>query len=971
MTTVVHILVVAIATAIAAGIIYRLIRKFEPQLAKGVVIIFAIFGGLLTSIAAIKTNSPPARAISHVLTSLCTNTFNALEQQTGYSFTEAHTNEIHNLAMPDNVQIAERIAKRGAHQDGFHHFDSFTNRLARAGLDLENPVWIQTDGTITVRSPAPEIPIEELSLYTTYSNITVYAPLQGSYGFLPASRWPEFNVSRIWMAMTDRGTRVITWEGALRNRDPAQPVSFQAEFKRNGDIEYRYNPAQTNFVGIGLFRNGAALTFCLSDFQDLLDLSSTNNPSSLQPFNLSTLKIAYIGDLSDGSGDADDDGLTAWEEIKRYHTDPHDADTDGDGFTDGYEVQNGTDPLNPDSNGDGMPDGWSQEQYSAHRLFNGQEGDRTVTITLQASTPAGNRAVLRIGDMPILLCETNSWTFSIPTGTVWNVELRTDGLPVQLALEAGAGIFAENATDIFASCLLEEEQQVNLRSTPTDPQPPPCGSRGGSAKLYAPCIFLEPVSQVVHCDETAVVRAKCIPNTPPLSGKLNWSFYPDYMSSRVDVADDKMSATVSNLDSQWFPSVTLHASVGDSLCTSGAMVYFCNGHDNCPTNHISFPPNHTNVTINPLFRKCEHPFNDDEDDPKVFLEVEAGRQAAFGWQHLAWVDTDPDTPGVQRRTAISRDNPPSIDWDTKATSSAPHSDGVDTITYNDHYSFARALPAVAAGQYVPPPFATIISRTFDDKGNLLNEATSNLVIPQYVQITWDNAALGALRLPIVYDFPGDGAIPPTNITLFAGCDQNQASEILGSTSQNVQERLPETCSLIVVGPDTPVPQPHKTLSIHSGFYVRPSGRVMRTYIGSTPKASCHERNDSPSGEAGVYLAAIWEGFSTYYGKFRAEVGTDAFEPKNNWGAVSLPVSNELMAKLISLVALHEFGHTVGVAPSAATNGTGHNSCTCGYHYMDSGKTRFLPMYFEPRWTMFWKPENRQYLQSVFPRMPQE
>jgi hypothetical protein len=148
MTTVVHLLAIAFATIIAAALIYRLIRKYEPQLAKGVVIIFAVFGGLLTSVASIKTNSPPARAIGHVIT-LCTNAFNSLEQQTGYSFTEANANEIHNLAMPDNAQLAERIARRGAHQDGFHHFDSFTNRLARAGLDLENPVWIQTDGTIT------------------------------------------------------------------------------------------------------------------------------------------------------------------------------------------------------------------------------------------------------------------------------------------------------------------------------------------------------------------------------------------------------------------------------------------------------------------------------------------------------------------------------------------------------------------------------------------------------------------------------------------------------------------------------------------------------------------------------------------------------------------------------------------------------------------------------------------------------
>ena len=33
-------------------------------------------------------------------------------------------------------------------------------------------------------------------------------------------------------------------------------------------------------------------------------------------------------------------------------------DSDGDGLTDVWEIENGTDPLNPDTDGDGLPDGW-------------------------------------------------------------------------------------------------------------------------------------------------------------------------------------------------------------------------------------------------------------------------------------------------------------------------------------------------------------------------------------------------------------------------------------------------------------------------------------------------------------------------------------------------------------------------------------------------------------------------------------
>ncbi len=45
--------------------------------------------------------------------------------------------------------------------------------------------------------------------------------------------------------------------------------------------------------------------------------------------------------------DSDNDGLTDYQEVKVYHTDPNNPDTDGDGYTDGSEVQNGYNPLGP------------------------------------------------------------------------------------------------------------------------------------------------------------------------------------------------------------------------------------------------------------------------------------------------------------------------------------------------------------------------------------------------------------------------------------------------------------------------------------------------------------------------------------------------------------------------------------------------------------------------------------------------
>jgi hypothetical protein len=69
-------------------------------------------------------------------------------------------------------------------------------------------------------------------------------------------------------------------------------------------------------------------------------------------------EVANFGDLttSDGTGDADNDGLADADEYTNG-TDPNSEDSDGDGLDDGAEITAGTDPANSDSDGDGLDDG--------------------------------------------------------------------------------------------------------------------------------------------------------------------------------------------------------------------------------------------------------------------------------------------------------------------------------------------------------------------------------------------------------------------------------------------------------------------------------------------------------------------------------------------------------------------------------------------------------------------------------------
>ncbi|WP_224268862.1 helix-turn-helix transcriptional regulator [Haloprofundus salinisoli] len=92
--------------------------------------------------------------------------------------------------------------------------------------------------------------------------------------------------------------------------------------------------------------------------------------------------------------DTDDDGLRDQQEII-LGTDPLNSDTDGDGLTDGAEVNDhGTDPQDPDTDDDGLTDGQElalgtdprNEDTDGDGLLDGEEVDRHNTDPLNSDT---------------------------------------------------------------------------------------------------------------------------------------------------------------------------------------------------------------------------------------------------------------------------------------------------------------------------------------------------------------------------------------------------------------------------------------------------------------------------------------------------------------------------------------------------------------------------------------------------------
>jgi len=74
--------------------------------------------------------------------------------------------------------------------------------------------------------------------------------------------------------------------------------------------------------------------------------------------------------------DTDGDGLSDGDEVNLHATDPIAPDSDGDGLSDSEEVNvHGTDPNDPDSDGDGLSDDAELDVYATNPLASDSDGD--------------------------------------------------------------------------------------------------------------------------------------------------------------------------------------------------------------------------------------------------------------------------------------------------------------------------------------------------------------------------------------------------------------------------------------------------------------------------------------------------------------------------------------------------------------------------------------------------------------------
>ena len=114
-------------------------------------------------------------------------------------------------------------------------------------------------------------------------------------------------------------------------------------------------------------------------------------PTGSETINPLTLNVGEYGSItaifSQDSSDSDGDELSQYQEVIVYGTDPADADSDDDGFDDGFEVDTGYNPMSISS----TPDAISGIETAVKYWFNAANG---VNYRIEYSTDLENWFIL-------------------------------------------------------------------------------------------------------------------------------------------------------------------------------------------------------------------------------------------------------------------------------------------------------------------------------------------------------------------------------------------------------------------------------------------------------------------------------------------------------------------------------------------------------------------------------------------------
>ncbi len=341
---------------------------------------------------------------------------------------------------------------------------------------------------------------------------------------------------------------------------------------------------------------------------------------------------------------------------------------------------------------------------------------------------------------------------------------------------------------------------------------------------------------------------------------------------------------------------------------------------------------------------CEHI------PPLGWLEIEVERETIGEMQHVAYVDLDGATPTLDRYLDTSElgGEKLSFAWDGIAQSSLPLADHPDEFT-GPKGSFNRAMPAVVAGEPVPPPFYTLTVRLWNaNKSQVVKMETWRIYIPQVVNLV-PFGGEDVFREPVY----STGTNAPVHVALYTGCEVAEAEAVLARLPAMTMAFMSPDVNLRIVMADRVVGR-HLSMLI-----VGESSRDIRRGDAS----AFSSRNECPYGDTVIYIEGFKKSLKRNY---------DGMLGGNN-DVIPIPMTPEQFAKYIAPTIAHEIGHGLGLVDPKWLHATppgrqgNHNETLTRVRIMDKGGLKYVGHRLNPSGTAYWLPDNLRYLRFVLPR----
>ena len=310
--------------------------KMENDVSHDTITSFALYGSQSNSSQQSTLHFTPytLHSLLPITSTNTTRTIEASDFERGFLLTRIGTDEEFDFAPPSNATIVSDWRAFGAATDWIYASVKWKMESVKwgtgngeQGTDDETKLRIHSDGWVEVKDGP------------------TFYPLRTILGIVPEANWPQIlhftlytlHSSQVWYAITPEGSLLITWQNALLDRDTGKPISFQIEFKTDGQFVYRYDLSRLDADSVTNILAGASFA------------GNTLATNSL-PTNVTSMAFYPLSENDAYDQDPDNDGLLTIDELFFYNTDPHNADSDYDGLNDGEELFTyGTNPLNPHS----------------------------------------------------------------------------------------------------------------------------------------------------------------------------------------------------------------------------------------------------------------------------------------------------------------------------------------------------------------------------------------------------------------------------------------------------------------------------------------------------------------------------------------------------------------------------------------------------------------------------------------------